>query len=351
MNNSIINIFDFNNKSDIKKGKKREKWYNEDIFSSKIISIQKFLNHKSQYEKLKQCKDCLLCNKKCISKKKYSLYNFSWDDGIIHYITEHHLKPPDNFTEKIFRYTIKSKDYPIFLKGIISNKYVKINRNQLLILDALMEHGGTTKKYVDINDKKVYHFSEHSGLLDFGTYGLNKIIVAGNTTRIDRGDEEIYLPKELPEMFEYEYIFHTHPPTPKPGGRAEYGIIYELPSLSDMLHFVEHSNEGKTIGSIVMTPEGLYNIRKFDQSKKKFKFNENNFFKNIRSTLRIIKNKSLVKYGTKFSTNAFYSKIAQDTSFINTLNNSLKKYNLIIDYFPRIKDGNQWIVDSIYLQI
>ena len=40
----------------------------------------------------------------------------------------------------------------------------------------------------------------------------------------------------------YQYLFHTHPPTPKPGGRAGEGIVYEFPSIGDILHFIDHFN-------------------------------------------------------------------------------------------------------------
>ena len=80
-----------------------------------------------------------------------------------------------------------------------------------------------------------------------------------------------YLPGDMPEAYEYSFIFHTHPPEKGgPGSRAPYGILYEFPSSSDLLHFIEHYNNGITIGSLVMTPEGLYNIRKHKLDSKKF---------------------------------------------------------------------------------
>ena len=40
------------------------------------------------------------------------------------------------------------------------------------------------------------------------------------------------------------------------------GILYEFPSISDITHFIEHHNNGKLLGSIIMAPEGIYIIRK-----------------------------------------------------------------------------------------
>ena len=71
------------------------------------------------------------------------------------------------------------------------------------------------------------------------------------------------MPNNVEDMFNYEYIFHTHPPTPRPGGRVNVGIVYELPSIGDVLHFIDHFNDGKISGSIVITSEGIYNIRHY----------------------------------------------------------------------------------------
>ena len=102
-------------------------------------------------------------------------------------------------------------------------------------------------------------------LLDFNNSGLEKIIISGNTSRVDANDDVIFLPKNMIDAFDYEYIFHTHPPTPKQGARANVGILYEFPSISDLFHFMDHYNEGKTQGSIVIAPEGMYIIRKKEE--------------------------------------------------------------------------------------
>ena len=156
-------------------------------------------------------------------------------------------------------------------------KFIKINRNQLLILDALLEHGGYSKKYADLKGKNIFRYSEHSGLFDVNSNKLQKIVVLGNTTRVDKGDNEIFMPNNVNDMYEYEYMFHTHPPTPKPGGRAEVGIMYELPSIGDLLHFIEHFNDGKISGSVVITSEGLYNIRSKNLNPEKIIIDEDTY--------------------------------------------------------------------------
>jgi hypothetical protein len=303
-----------------------------------------------------QCVDCILCDETCITDKKYYANSFFWENGLSHYILKHNIKPSDEFINMIYKMEIIKDGLPVKIIGRsktkANQKYVKIDTNQIMILDALMRHGGYTKKYIDTKKKSASKYSEHAGILDLHDTGLNKIIVSGNTNRIDRGDEEIFLPNDLPEMLEYEYIFHTHPPTPKPGGRASDGILYEFPSVGDLFHFIDHFNDGQTIGSLVMTPEGLYNIRKTESNKNPIKIDEDQFYAEIKKVFRDAQDSALLKYGTKFSSYEFYSKIAQDTTFIESINKKLKKYNLEIDYYPRKKDNKgNWVVTTLYLKI
>ena len=215
-----------------------------------------------------------------------------------------------------------------------------------------MKHGGYNKKYYDMIKRNVTRYSEHAGFFDIRNKIVHNVIVSGNTLRIDRGDEEIFLPKNTPDAYNYEYIFHTHPPTPKPGGRAIDGVLYEFPSIGDMLHFIDHFNDGNTIGSLVMTSEGLYNIRKYEHNKKSINIDEDKFYEEIKKISSQTQEKAISKYGTSFTTYTFYSQIAQDITFIGMINEKLKKYHIAIDFYPRIKDfRGSWIVDTIYIPI
>ena len=213
-----------------------------------------------------------------------------------------------------------------------------------------MEHGGNKKKYVNINN---ILYSEHAGALDFHRNGIDKIIVFGNTTRIDKNDEEIFLPNDPVNIREYEYLFHTHPPTPNPGSRIKDGILYEFPSIGDILHFCDKHNTGNTIGSLVVTPEGLYNIR-CNNYLEKININENQeniLYKEYYLELRNNNELAIKKYCDKFNINKFYKFIAQDYTYINNINNILKRYNLYIDYFPRKKINNMWIINDVHLRL
>src|SRR5207253_201429 len=154
----------------------------------------------------------------------------------------------------------------------------------------------------------------------------------------------------MSEMFDYEYIFHTHPPTPKPGGRAVDGILYEVPSVGDIYHFIDHHNDGNVIGSLVVTAEGLYNIRKASSGPNNIKINDDDLYRGYQRTFNKIQKAAIDKYGINFNTERFYKTISQDTNFINVLNSTLNKFDIQIDYYPRKQNTDgKWIIDTVFL--
>ena len=338
-------------------------WPGKDQFVDKLTTVhndyKKYNDKDSFIIKMifEHTNKCLLCNDK-ISTFKYKIFDFLWEESLIHYITKHNVKPSNEFIDLIFKYVNplhkKNKIIKYNKKIYIVHylKYIKITKNQIMIMDALLTHGGYSKKYY--GDKNTVKYSEHSGLLDFNMKQLQKIIISGKTNRIDATDDEIYLPYNIPDALEYEYIFHTHPPTPLPGSRAEYGILYDFPSTNDILHFLSHYNEGLTQGSIVVASEGLYNIRKhiFDRQKINIEKSETVFEKQLDHISDKIQNMAINKYGFNFTQHEFYSVISQDMLYINMFNTFLNKNNIHIDYYPRIYDtiGN-WIIDDLYLPI
>ena len=234
-------------------------------------------------------------------------------------------------------------------------KYIKVKRNQLLLLDALLNDGGYYKKYLDRS--KNLRFSEHSGHLGLNNSIIDRIIVSAKTTREDIDDKEILLPHNLSDTYEYEYFFHTHPPTPFPGSRAKDGIIYEFPSISDIFHFIDHYNMGKTTGSIVVTPEGYYIIYPKNFSMKKIIYDteiEDEIFKKMEEENLKIQEKALSKYGDSFNENFYYTIIASDDSYLKMFNLMINKYlnnQLKIIIKHRTKDimTGKWILKNLYL--
>lgn len=329
-------------------------WSGQSQFIEHLKNIEQCMNEFEPKKVIPYSKNtkCLLC-KDNLNNNRYIYDNFMWSSTLIHYIEKHNYEPPRFFIDSLFSTNVCNKNKYIQLQGrVVSNKktFLKLEKNQLMILDALMKHGGYNKKYHDMGSKNIVRYSEHAGFFDIRNNIVQNIIVSGNTLRVDRGDEEIFLPMNTPDTFKYEYIFHTHPPTPKPGGRAKLGILYEFPSLGDIFHFIDHHNEGNVIGSMVMTPEGLYNIR--NNTNNKIKINEEKFYVHIKKIFRETQQQALKKYGSNFTTYKFYSVIAQDDSFIDNINLELNKYGLFIDFFPREKDfKGSWIVDTIYIPL
>lgn len=114
---------------------------------------------------------------------------------------------------------------------------------------------------------------------------------------------------------------------------------------------MDHYNEGKTQGSIIIAPEGMYIIRKYKQDNKKIIINENDFFNKIRSVLLSVQQKAIQKYGTKFTKDEFFNKIIYDMTYINNINKVLNNFELHVDYFPRINENGYWIIDTIFIPV
>ena len=335
---------------------------NKNMWSGQQQFIEQLKNKEDQLKLIdtNRIKDCLICHKKNVNKGKFIDAEFVWEDGLKHYIEVHNIKPSDEFIEFVYTHNIKNDktsvnrivkfDSDVYI--VHNVRHLKITRNQIMIMDALMTHGGYTKKYIDKKKKNVFRYSEHSGLLDFNKNGLDKIIISGKTERVDRGDEEIYLPKNIPDAIDYEYMFHTHPPTPKAGGRADEGILYDFPSISDIFHFMDHFNKGITQGSLVLSSEGMYNIRKKTFDRKKIKIDEDRMYGELQDLYPEIQEEAINEYGTDFNAEYFYKEISQNQKYINKINKTLNKYNIQIDYYPRSKDSlGKWIINDLFLPI
>jgi hypothetical protein len=340
--------------------KEGKRWALKDDFIKRLQFIQSLIEDKLPNNQIYHLKEnirgCLLCEKKDNSTKLFFLDKYAWDISMTHYIKIHNIKPTDNFIDFIFNIDI-NKYFKINLiarnfKNEKNITYLKLEKNQIMVLDALMKHGGYTKRYYDKENNNLSRYSEHAGLLENKNNRVHDIIVSGNTIRVDKGDEEIFLPGNIPKAFEYNYIFHTHPPTPKPGGRVNDGILYEFPSLGDIFHFIDHYNIGSTIGSLIMTSEGMYNIRKLMFDSDKIKIDENKMYKEIRTEIWKMNKKAIDNYGTQFTSYKFYSKIAQNHEYIDSINDKLNKYMLHIDFYSRVQDyKGRWIVDTLYLPL
>ena len=132
--------------------KPKKYWGNRAIFLSKLSDVEESI--KSSYVPTTEPKSCLLCSR-VITNGTYTFNNIKWDDGYKHYIEKHDIVPTKEFQDFIFTFYIKKKtNTPLFkFKGTLFYKqdirYIKLEKNQLMILDALLKHGSYTKKYFD----------------------------------------------------------------------------------------------------------------------------------------------------------------------------------------------------------
>ena len=182
---------------------------------------------------------------------------------------------------------------------------------------------------------------------------LEKLVISMKKGTLHENDNEIFLPTNMKEMFDFEYIFHTHPPTPSPGGRVKKDyVLYEFPSVQDIIHFIEHYNYGVTQGSIVMAPEGMYIITKKNFNGQKIEIDKEKFEKELDKIWFDVQNDAITQYGETFTNKFFYEEISQNKKYINKINSYLNKYDLIINFYLRSKDKNgNWTINNVYIQV
>ena len=202
-------------------------------------------------------------------------------------------------------------------------------------------------------------YSEHAGFIYFKDEKLDRINILTNY-RIDNDDPTIFLPKNSREAFNVNYIFHTHPTTPFIGSRSIYKIYYEFPSISDIMHFIEHHNTGILDGSLIVTPEGIYIIRKHNFNDNKIKIDYSLFIsklkrvysrcmKELKEKYKNIKTKCVNK-NILIPKEVFYDKISNNFKYIDAINDFLSNYDIYVDYYPRSKlKENEWTFEDIYI--
>ena len=146
---------------------------------------------------------------------------------------------------------------------------------------------------------------------------------------------------------DYEFIFHTHPKTKD---RFNDGIIFEFPSIEDLMNYGQNYNEGFTQGSLIIAPEGLYVITTIDYNFK-IKIPSDNEKNKLDDKLMELHKLSFNKYNKIFSNNIFYNKIIKDHSFIKLYNKFISNLNIKIKYYNRIKFKNNYILPNISLKL
>jgi len=297
-----------------------------------------------------KCKNtCAKCKKQF--SNKYKLKNLSFNESNIHELTVHNII---NYTlyEQILKYEIDDDNI----------NYNLFNTNELNIMDSLYEEG-SNKIYIEkkknIFNSKENRFSEHYGLLYFSDNKLDKVVVQLNS-RVEKDDSSIYMPQNSQEALKVNYIFHTHPKTPYLGSRMSVSILYEFPSMGDIIHFVEHHNRGILLGSMVIAPEGIYNIRKNIFNRDKIKIDYDIFLSEMEDVYIECYQDSMVDFSElkesekinghyKIPEKIFYKNVATNLEFIKRINSALEKFDITIDFYNRIYLNQKWIFPTIYL--
>jgi hypothetical protein len=307
---------------------------------NKLIKLSKVIKSKCT---------CTKCKKHFFNK--YKLTNLLIHELDVHELTVHNIINHDLY-ERIAKYEISGDniDYNLF------------NTNELNVIDGLYEEG-SNKIYIDkkknIFNSKENRFSEHYGLLYFYNGKLDKVVVQLNS-RVEKDDGSIYMPQNSQEALKVNYIFHTHPKTPYLGSRISMNILYEFPSMNDIIHFIEHHNRGILLGSMIIAPEGIYNIRKNMFNRDKIKIDYDIFLSEMEDVYIECYQDSMADYSDlkelkkinghyKIPEKVFYKTIATNLEFIKRINYALEKYDLTIDFYNRIYLNDKWIFPTIYL--
>lgn len=284
--------------------------------------------------------------KKCDNIFFYKFGNIIWPKTLLHKINDHQLYPSEYFIKIIMGCCIINDNIvnpPIQIKPKLINlfRYIPFHRNKLLILDALM-YQGSHPIYSTTNGKYIY--SEHSGVISLKNHVIDNIIVSAETNRINTNDENIYLPINTKNMNEYEYLFHTHPNTITYAGRINNGIIYEFPSVNDILNFLKYRYTGKTQASIIIAPEGTYVIRPLIYTKI-IRPNNVEFYKFQDFILKLESN-AIEYYRPHINRlsepDFFHINIGSNMIYITEYNKFIKHLNLFVEYYPREKINGEW---------
>lgn len=327
------------------------------IFTNSSILLNKMDKIINLSDKKENKKNCDKCERESELDYKYTENNVSikFSELDRHMLLEHNLIE-FNLYEKISKCKLND-----------TYEYILLSTNNINVMDSLYEDG-SKEKYLEPNkniysaDK--YNYSEHYGSIEYDKNKVHNFKIYTDM-RVDKEDPTIYLPKIQNDLSNYEYIFHTHPKTPYLGSRVKYNLLYEFPSISDILHYMDNHNLGKLLGSLVLAPEGLYIIHKYILNKQPLKIDTFIFADDLDYEMREcyldskkeyskINYKKLMRNNeVKIPESYFYKNISLNFDYVNRINFVLSKYDLYIDFFPRIKlpNSKNWILPDIYLPI
>jgi hypothetical protein len=318
------------------------------IYNTILFNKIDFIKNNAKIKKFNS-QICNECNK--IFNQKFVFNKFKFTSYQYHQFIYHSKINPILY-ENLCKLNIDNINYSFSL----------LHSNNINIIDGIYEEGSYNifiNKNKNLFNTDKFNFSEHSGFIIFNADIVDKVVVL-NSYRTDKEDPTIFLPRNNIEALSVHYIFHTHPKTPELFSRfINDNILYEFPSLNDIYHFIDHHNRGILNGSLVITPEGIYNIRKKNFNEKKIIIDEDIFDNLMNDVFLDCYKKSYDKYyKIKFNENNFYKHIATNLEFLKKINSVLEKFDITIDYICRVKSKKinndyktKWIIPNFYLPI
>jgi len=109
-------------------------WSSQKHFVAKLKDVEKQLLTYPPKIKMEddEITKCHICGKEITKTKKFNVGKYIWSEKLRHYIKTHNVRPDEIFMDKIWNVVMNSDKLPI--------KHVRLSRNQLMIIDALIKN-------------------------------------------------------------------------------------------------------------------------------------------------------------------------------------------------------------------
>ncbi|CAI2358517.1 Hypothetical protein MVR_LOCUS223 [uncultured virus] len=306
---------------------------------------------------------------------RYNLGNIYWNNLIPFISNRDYNDYSDDlgYFIQVINNTIIINDYVINrplelqLGDLDYYKLIKFNRNKLLLLDALLT-SGAQQLYTSATSNHAY-YSEHSGtlILDKSKSMIDAVNVTSESIpppliKGKPSQDNILYPKNTAAMKQDYFMFHTHPLEQTYISRLDSHVIYEFPSADDIKHFMFFYNIGNVQASVIITPEGIYVIKPikhqlYPKSHKQLDIIRDNIHEIICDAEDLAIEHYTSIYGTNLESlkqaDQFHNAIGNNIEFIRIINTEIFKYNIAIDYYPRVKDqeSGMWLLREFNLEL
>lgn len=282
----------------------------------------------------------------------YVLGHLKWRINLVECMQTDHCYPNEYFVMII--------NHLIYVNHILINppiqlpasrfcqmEYITLEYNTLLSLDGLHKQG-SRPRYLHEHE---YLYSEYAGVILLNdNHALEGFIIITESTRIDQKDAELFMPVNHALFEKHAFLFHTHPKHMQ-GPRVHDGIVYEAPSVSDIYNFMYYHDRFQCQASLIIAPEGMYVIRSLREPDrchipaKHYNRLQSHFMQVEKSALKTFDHDRML------DTHYFHQIIAYQGIYFNEQRNALlHRYNLHIEYYPRVYMNHEWYLKRIFLQ-